>query len=104
MRRSLGGNGRNAAPQSDRIRRMAKPNPPPAAATPGKTLESPGTWVDIGAASPLFAYEPQRNAPAGWSQDGSGGSICSGGGPYAVGIDGVYCKFILTVVVSVTDE
>jgi hypothetical protein len=82
----------NTAPQSDRIRRMANPNPSMAAATPGKSLESPGTWIDISAASPLFAYEPQRNDPGAWSQDTSGGSTCSGGGPYAVGIDGVYCE------------
>jgi len=73
---------------------MANPNPSSAAATPDKTLESPGTWIDISAASPLFAYEPQRNSPAGWSQDTNGGSTCSGGGPYAVGIDGIYCESV----------
>jgi hypothetical protein len=77
---------------------MANPNPSTAAAAPGKSLESPGTWVDIAAASPLFAYEPQRNGPAGWTQDTSGGSSCSrGGGPYAVGLDGVYCQSILRI-------
>ena len=71
---------------------MADPNPSTAAAVTGETLESSGTWIDIAAASPLFAYEPQRNAPAGWNQETSGGSSCSGGGQYAVGIDGIYCE------------
>lgn len=75
---------------------MANPNPPSAAgANTDSNMESPGTWVDIGAASPLFAYEPQRNAPSGWSQDTNGGSSCSGGGSYAVGMNGLYCQSAL---------
>jgi hypothetical protein len=70
-----------------------------------KALEVPGTWVDIGAASPLFAYEPERNAAAGWSQDAKGGSSCSGtGGPYAVGLDGIYCESRESVIVSLADS
>ena len=77
---------------------METPSPPAATTTIGETMESPETWIDIAAASPLFTYEPQRNAPAGWSQDTDGGSSCSGGGPYAVGIDGVYCKLAATII------
>jgi hypothetical protein len=66
----------------------------PAAGSSGKALEPSGVWIEIGASSPLLAYEPERNAPGvGWSQDGQGGSVCSGGsGPYAVGAEGLYCQ------------
>ena len=80
---------------------MANPSTADAAS---KALEAPGTWIDIGAASPLFAYEPERNAAVGWSQDPKGGSTCSGaGGPYAVGVDGIYCESRRQVHVSLTD-
>jgi hypothetical protein len=66
---------------------------PSTADTAAKALEAPGTWVDVGAASPLLAYEPERNSAVGWSQDAKGGSSCSGtGGSYAVGLDGIYCE------------
>jgi hypothetical protein len=66
----------------------------PTAGNSGKALESSGVWLDIGAVSPLFTYEPERNTPGiGWSQDGRGGSVCSGGtGTYAVGAQGLYCQ------------
>lgn len=73
--------------------------PPPAvaalAAAPGRQMETAGTWLDINSISPLFTYEPQRNAPGvGWTQNEQGGSSCTPatGGTYAVGIEAVYCQ------------
>lgn len=68
---------------------------PGLAPSPAPQLESAATWLNIGPASPMFAYEPQRNDPAsGWVQDQQGWSSCTPAAStkYAVGIDALYCE------------